>query len=85
MLFLCIIGTNMIKESYENNFENYNDDITSKTMLLLAIATSIDALAIGITFAFLDVKLIFAVSLIGIITFLFALVSTIYNLIVHKS
>jgi len=69
-VILCTIGANMLKESYEDSFENYNDDISSKTMLFLAVATSIDALAIGITFVFLNVNLIFAISLIGVITFL---------------
>ena len=40
-----------------------------KTMLLLAIATSIDALAIGVTFAFFEVNLWLSISIIGIITF----------------
>lgn len=66
---LAIIGGNMIKEAFEKNSENCNDDIDFKTMLMLAIATSIDALAVGITFAFLKVNLILAVSFIGFITF----------------
>ena len=45
-------------------------------MIVLAIATSIDALAIGITFAFLNVNLVLAVSLIGIITFILSIVGT---------
>ena len=45
-------------------------------MILLAIATSIDALAIGITFAFLKVDLIFAISIIGIITFILSIIGT---------
>lgn len=66
---LAIIGGNMIKEAFEKNSENCNDDIEFKTMLMLAIATSIDALAVGITFAFLKVNLILSVSFIGLITF----------------
>ena len=45
-------------------------------MIVLAIATSIDALAVGITFAFLNVNLVLAVSLIGIITFILSIVGT---------
>ena len=45
-------------------------------MIILAIATSIDALAVGITFAFLNVNLILAVSLIGIITFVISVIGT---------
>ena len=46
----------------------------TKTMLLLAIATSIDAFAVGVTFAFLNVNLWFSVLIIGITTFLFSFV-----------
>ena len=45
-------------------------------MIVLAIATSIDALAIGITFAFLNVNLVLAISLIGIITFILSVFGT---------
>ena len=41
-----------------------------RTMLMLAVATSIDALAVGVTFAFLQVAILPAVSFIGVITFL---------------
>lgn len=66
---LAFIGGNMIRESLSNEPESCNDSIDMKTMFILAVATSIDALAIGITFAFLSVELIPAVSLIGAITF----------------
>ncbi len=70
-ILLAIIGTNMIKESRQN--ENDQDpSFGFKAMLLLAIATSIDALAIGITFAFLNVDIISAISIIGITTFIFS-------------
>ena len=52
---LLFIGGNMIKESRETDVEDLDDDFGFKTMLLLAIATSIDALAVGVTFAFLRV------------------------------
>lgn len=65
---LSLIGINMIKESFGKN-ESFDDDIKFKTMIVLAIATSIDAFAVGITFAFLNVNLLFAVSVIGLITF----------------
>lgn len=73
-ILLGMIGGNMIKEAFEESRENCNDDICFKTMIMLGIATSIDALAVGITFAFLNVKLIFAVSCIGIITFLLSII-----------
>ena len=74
-VLLAIIGGNMIKESFETEkSENCNDDVTFKTMITLAIATSIDALAVGITFAFLKVNFVLAVSLIGIITFALSII-----------
>ena len=67
-ILLAIIGISMIKESRESD-EDINDSFDFKTMLVLAIATSIDALAIGVTFAFLSVNIVPAVSFIGVITF----------------
>ena len=65
-----VIGAGMIKESLSKEESNGNDSFSFKTMLLLALATSIDALAVGITFALLpDVNVPLAVCLIGITTF----------------
>lgn len=69
-ILLGIIGINMIKEALSEEKDVHNDSIAFKEMLILAIATSIDALAVGITFAFLKVNIILAISLIGIITFI---------------
>lgn len=70
-ILLGIIGFNMVKESWEE--ENDQDSSFGfKAMLVLAVATSIDALAVGITFAFLKVDILLAVTLIGITTFLFS-------------
>lgn len=68
-VLLALIGINMIRESLSGEEENANDAVDFKTMLLLAIATSIDALAVGVTYAFLQVQIVPAVSFIGIITF----------------
>lgn len=65
---LLIIGGNMIKESF-GEAEKLNDDFSVKTMMLLAVATSIDALAVGITFAFLQVNIVPAAVMIGVTTF----------------
>lgn len=65
---LVIIGANMIRESFGKE-EELNDSFSFKTMLPLAIATSIDALAVGVTFAFLEVQIITAILLIGVTTF----------------
>ena len=72
-ILLVVIGGNMIKDSFDEENEKRNDKVDFKTMLVLAIATSIDALAVGITFAFLQANIILAVSFIGIITFLISL------------
>ncbi len=68
-ILLGIIGFNMIRESRECA-EKIEGAFNFKSMFPLAIATSIDALAVGITFAFLKVNIISAVSLIGITTFI---------------
>ena len=68
-ILLALIGGNMIKESFDHETETSSPSIHFQEMLILAIATSIDALAVGVTFAFLQVSLIPAVSTIGIITF----------------
>lgn len=71
-VLLCLIGGNMIHESFSSSDESPTDDsFTAKTMFILAVATSIDALAVGITFALLpDVNIIAAVFFIGSITFI---------------
>lgn len=71
---LGAIGSNMIKESSNKNSENCNDNIDIKTMVILAIATSIDALAVGITFACLRINIVLPVISIGIITFILSVI-----------
>jgi len=68
---LSIIGINMLKEAFskECDCEQHDADLSAKTMFVMAIATSIDALAVGVTFAFLRVNIIAAVIFIGVITF----------------
>ena len=68
-ILLTLIGANMLKEAFGKDCENCNDSVDFKTMIMLAIATSIDALAIGISFAFLKTNIIIAALVIGIITF----------------
>lgn len=74
---LSAIGINMIKESWDDELEKRNDRVDVKTMLILAIATSIDALAIGVTFSFFEVNLILAIFIIGIITFVLSIIGVI--------
>lgn len=69
-ILLSIIGFNMIKEALSKDHENDLDpSVDVKTMVVLAVATSIDALAVGVTFAFLQVQITAAVAFIGITTF----------------
>lgn len=70
-ILLAIIGGNMIREGCSMEDGKANDSFSFKTMIVLAVATSIDALAVGITFALLpDVNIVAAVSFIGVTTFI---------------
>ncbi len=73
-ILLGIIGFNMVKESLNQEPESCDASVDVKTMLLLAIATSIDALAVGVTFAFLEVRILPAIAFIGCITFLISII-----------
>ena len=68
-VLLGIIGGNMIREALRGDAEELDGSFTFRTMLPLAIATSIDALAMGVTFAFLQVQIVPAVLFIGVTTF----------------
>lgn len=68
-VLLGIIGLNMIREAMGDEEECSNASMAVSEMFVLAVATSIDALAVGITFAFLDVNIIAAASFIGATTF----------------
>mgnify|MGYP002773388753 CR=1 FL=1 len=68
-VLLVIIGINMIREALSDEEENIDASFSFKSMLALAVATSIDALAVGITFAFLQVNIVPAVCFIGAVTF----------------
>lgn len=69
---LFIIGLNMIKESFTAEEKDVSSSFGFQTMFFMAVATSIDALAIGITFALLNVNIFGAAAIIGITTFLFS-------------
>ncbi|MDF2685070.1 MAG: putative rane protein [Clostridia bacterium] len=73
---LAAIGINMIRES-RKECEAVDASFNLKNMIVLALATSIDALAVGVTFAFLQVDILQAVSLIGIITFTLSIIGVI--------
>lgn len=73
-ILLGIIGSKMLKESFNKGDEDYADaSVNVMKMLPLALATSIDALAVGVSFAFLKVNIIMAVTFIGITTFVCSL------------
>ena len=66
-LILVLIGANMIREA--GGEEEENASLAAGTMFFLAIATSIDALAVGVTFAFMGVSIVYAAACIGLTTF----------------
>lgn len=70
---LVIIGINMIRESFSNE-EDINDSFSFKSMIVLAIATSIDALTVGISFSMEppEINIFLTVIIIGITTFIFS-------------
>lgn len=69
-VLLALIGGNMIKDGISGDGEATDGSLGFRTMFVLAVATSIDALAVGVTFALLpDVNIIAAVTAIGVITF----------------
>ncbi len=70
---LLLIGGNMLREAISQRGDEEQDaSLGGKTMLLLALATSIDALAVGVSFAFLQIRIVPAVALIGGVTFIVA-------------
>ncbi len=69
-VLLGAIGVNMIRESFSKEEDEASADFGLKTMFLMAVATSIDALAVGITFATIEVNVIAAICFIGVITFI---------------
>lgn len=72
-ILLGIIGGNMIKDSSQKDEElNVDPDFSVRTMLALAVATSIDALAVGVSFAFLKVNIWESVLIIGVVTAVFS-------------
>lgn len=72
-ILLALIGANMIREAIRGGDDDTDDSLAFGKMLVLAVATSIDALAVGITFAFLTVNIVKAAAFIGIITLLISM------------
>ena len=76
-ILLGIIGANMIKEALSGDEDSVDGSFTFRAMLPMAVATSIDALAVGITFAFLNVNIIYAAVLIGVTTFILSAIGVV--------
>ncbi|MBO7719455.1 MAG: manganese efflux pump [Methanosphaera sp.] len=72
-ILLLIIGVNMIRESIQGDDEDISDEFSFKEVTLLAIATSIDAFAVGITFALLNTSILIPCVVIGVVAFLFSI------------
>lgn len=68
-VLLSLIGINMIRESFSKKEESADSSLSWRVMLPLSVASSIDALAAGVTFAFLTVDIYASVFLIGVTTF----------------
>ena len=82
---LAVIGGNMVKESFSKEEEEVNNSFGVKTMFVMAVATSIDALAVGVTFALEGQNIIFSAAAIGIITFIIAIFHISSNCYVNYS
>ncbi len=67
-VLLALIGLNMIREARSDEAESIDDGFSAKAMVPLAVATSIDALAVGVSFAFLQVRILPAVAFIAVTT-----------------
>jgi Predicted membrane protein len=70
---LFLIGMNMILES-RNEHKKTDDKLNLKNMTMLSLATSIDALAVGVTFAFLEADIFTSITIIGVITFILSFI-----------
>ena len=74
-VLLSFIGSKMIYESrFSEKTLNRKDELKWSTLLLQSIATSIDAFAVGISFAFLEINIYYSVLIIGLVTFLFSII-----------
>lgn len=73
-ILLLLIGSNMIRESFSNDEEDSSDKFSFKELTLLAIATSIDAFAVGITYAVLKTDILIPIIMIGLTAFIFTII-----------
>lgn len=81
-VLLSFIGSKMVLEGFKSKEnEKCIDFSNNKTLLILALATSIDALAVGVSFAMLNIKIYFPIAIIGVFTFIISFLGTIFG---HK-
>jgi putative Mn2+ efflux pump MntP len=73
-ILLLAIGLNMIRESLTSDDEEITDTFSFKEVTLLAVATSIDAFAVGITIALLKDPILISAAIIGIVAFIFSVI-----------
>jgi putative Mn2+ efflux pump MntP len=76
---LTILGVKMIVESFKGCEERNANPLETKILITMAIATSIDALAVGVSFALIEVNLILAVLTIGLVTFLASMLGILFG------
>lgn len=74
-VLLVGLGAKMLYEAYKNEFDEEVTDLSNKALITLGIATSIDAMAIGVTFAFLQTDIYTAASVIALVTFILCVVA----------
>lgn len=74
-VLLVGLGGKMLYEAYQNEFDDEVTDLSTKTLITLAIATSIDAMAIGVTFAFLQTDIYTAAGVIALVTFVLCVIA----------
>ena len=78
-ILLFMIGLEMIKEGRNFGSNTISCDIKFKEMFFLSVATSIDAFAVGITFALMEINIFYAVTIVGIITFILSFLGVLFG------
>lgn len=78
-VLLTLVGLKMIHEAFEDTEDHQKNLLNTKILIALAVATSIDALVVGITLSFIDVPLLLSVVIIGIVTFILSLLGFLFG------
>ncbi|AGN16974.1 MULTISPECIES: manganese efflux pump MntP family protein [Methanobrevibacter] len=73
-ILLVLIGANMIRESFSDDLDDDEDTFSFAELILLAVATSIDAFAVGVTYAVLKIDILIPVIIIGLVAFIFTII-----------